>query len=53
VRRILKRKLASRSKRPPTDGWRLNDKEFNQLHTLYRFNVEGCRDALGLNGHMN
>ncbi len=42
VKRIVKRKLASRSKRPPTDGWRLNDIEFDQLNTLYRFIVEGC-----------
>ncbi len=53
VKRIVKRNLASRSKRPPTDGWRLNDTEFDQLHTLYIFIVEGCCDALGLNSHMN
>ncbi len=51
VKRIVKRKLASRSKRPPTDGWRLNDTEFDKLHTFYKFIVEGCCDALGLNGH--
>ncbi len=53
VKRIVKRKLASRSKRPPTDGWRLNDTEFDKLHILYKIAVEGCCDALGLNGHMN
>ncbi len=29
VKQIVKRKLASRSKRRPTDGWRLNDTEFD------------------------
>ncbi len=51
AKRIVKRKLASRSKRPPTNGWRLNEEGFEQLHTLYKFNVEGCCDVLGLNGH--
>ena len=32
VKHNTKRKLLSRSKRPPTDGWRLNDKEFDELH---------------------
>ena len=27
VKRNVKQKLLSRSKRPPTDGWRMNDKE--------------------------
>ena len=53
VKRIVKLKLASRSKRPPTDGWRLDDTEFDQLYTLYRFIVEGCCAVLGLNGHVN
>ena len=53
MKRIVKRKLASRSKRPPTDGWRLNDTEFNELHAVYKFTVEGCCGVLGLNGHMN
>jgi hypothetical protein len=35
VKWIVKRKLASRSKRPPTDGWRLNGTEFNQLHSFF------------------
>ncbi len=53
VKRIVKRKLINRGKIPPTDGWRLNDTEFEQLHTIYKFTVEGCCDVLGLNGHMN
>ena len=36
--------------RPPTDGWRLSDKEFDELHRIYKFAVEGCCAALGLNG---
>ena len=52
VKRIVKRRLTNRSKRPPTDGWRLNDTEFNELHAVYKFTVEGCCDTLGLNGHM-
>ena len=51
VKRNVKRKLLSRSKRPATDGWRLNGKEFDELHNIYRFTVEGCCDSLGLNGH--
>ncbi len=47
----VKRKLLSRSKRPTIDGWRLNDKEFDKLHSIYNFTVEGCCDTLGLNGH--
>ncbi len=53
VKRIVKRKLTNRGKRPPTDGWRLNDTKFEQLHTIYKFAVEGCCDVLGLNGHKN
>ena len=49
--RNVKRKPLSRSKRPPTDGWRLNDKEFDDLHSIYKFTVEGCCESLGLNGH--
>jgi hypothetical protein len=41
----------SRSKRPTADGWRLNDKEFDELHSIYEFSAEGCCDSLGLNGH--
>ena len=51
VKRNIKRKLLSRSKRPPTDGWRLNDKEFDELHKIYKFTAEGCCDSLSLNGH--
>jgi len=51
VKRNVKRKLLSRSKRPPTDGWRLYDKEFDELHSIYNFALEGCCDSLGLNGH--
>ncbi len=46
VKRNVKRKLLSRSKRPTTDGWRLNDKEFDELHSIYKFTVEGCCDSL-------
>ncbi len=52
VKRFVKRKLTNRGKRPPTDGWRLNDTKFNKLHAVYKFTVEGCCDTLGLNGHM-
>ena len=48
VKRNIKRKLSNRSKRPTTDGWRLNDKEFDELHNIYKFTVEGCCDSLGL-----
>jgi len=51
VKRNTKRKLLSRSKRPPTNGWRLNDKEFDELHRIYKFTMEGCCDSLGSNGH--
>jgi len=51
VKRNIKRKLLSRSKKPPTDGWRSNDKEFDELHNIYKFTVEGCCDSLGLYGH--
>ncbi len=53
VKRIVKRKLASRSRRPPTDGWRLIDTNFYKLQTLYKFTVEGCCEAFGFNGHIN
>jgi hypothetical protein len=51
VNRNVKPRLLNRSKRLPTDGWRLNDKEFDELHNIYKFSVEGCCDSLGLNGH--
>jgi hypothetical protein len=34
VKRNIKRKLLSRSERPRADGWRLNDKEFDELHII-------------------
>jgi hypothetical protein len=51
AKRNIKRKLLSRSKKPPTRDWRLSDKEFHELHRIYGFTVEGCCDSLGLNGH--
>jgi hypothetical protein len=53
LKRQLTRKLNNRRKRPPTDGWRLNDKEFNELHNRYSFTLEACCDPSGLNGHRN
>jgi len=53
VKRGVTRTLASRSERPPTYGWRVDDREFNKLHNLDKFIVEGCCDSLGLNGHTN
>jgi hypothetical protein len=50
-KRDIKQKFLSRSKRPPTDGWRLSDKKFDELHIIHKFTVEGCCDSLGLNGH--
>ena len=35
VKRNAKRKLLSRSKRPTTDGWRLNDIEFDKPNTVF------------------
>ena len=34
VKRNIKRKFLSRSKRPTTDGWRLNYKKFDELHSI-------------------
>ncbi len=51
VKRNVKRKLLIRSKKSPTDGWRLNDKEFDDLHIIYKFTFDGCCDSLGLHGH--
>ena len=51
VKPNIERKLLSHSERPPTDGWRLNDKEFDELHIILKFTAEGCCDSLGLNGH--
>jgi hypothetical protein len=43
----------NRRKRPTIDGWRLSDKEFDELNRIYSFTLEGCCDPLGLNGHRN
>ena len=51
VKRNIKRLFLSRSKKPPTDGLRLSDKEFDGLHRIHKFTVEGCCDSLGLNCH--
>ncbi len=32
LKQMAKRKLLNRSKRPPSDGWRLNDKKFDELN---------------------
>ena len=51
LKRIVKRKLLNRSKRPPTNGCRLHDVEFNESNKTYRFTLERCFDPLGFNGH--
>jgi len=51
LKRMVKRKLLNRNKRPPTYGWRLNDEEFDELNKTYKFTLEGCCDPLGFNGH--
>ena len=51
VKRNIKCNLLSHNKKPPTVGWRLNDKAFFELHSIYKFLVEGCCNSLGLNGH--
>jgi hypothetical protein len=46
--------MLSRSKKPPSDEWRLNDKEFDDLHNFYKISVEGCCvtcEFWGFNGH--
>ena len=53
MKRIITRKLLNRRKRPTTDGWRLSDKEFDELNKMYSFTLEGCCDPLGLNDHRN
>ena len=53
LKRFFTRKFLNRRKRPPTDGWRLSDKEFDELNIIYSFTLEGCCDPLGLNGHQN
>jgi hypothetical protein len=32
LKRIVTRKSLNRRKRPPSDGWRLSDKEFEELN---------------------
>ena len=53
MKRIVTRKLFNHRKRPPTDGWRLNDNEFEELNITYSFTLEACCDPLGLSGHRN
>jgi hypothetical protein len=53
LKRIVTRKFLNRRKRPTTDGWRLNDKEFDELNRTCSFTLEGFCDPLGLNGHPN
>ena len=51
LKRRAKRKLLNRSKRPPNEGWRLNDEKFDELNKAYRFTMEGYCYPLGFNGH--
>ncbi len=51
LKRMVKRKLLNRSKRPPTNGWRLNNDEFDELTKTYMFTLEGCCDPFGFNGY--
>jgi hypothetical protein len=53
LNRINTRKLLNRRKIPPTNEWRISDKEFDELNTVYSFTLDGCDDPLGLNGHRN
>jgi hypothetical protein len=53
LKRIVTRKLLNRRKRLTSDGWRLSDKEFDELNRTYSFTLEGWCDPLGLNGHRN
>jgi hypothetical protein len=53
LKRIVTRKLLNRRKRPPIDGCRLNNEEFDELSRTRSFTLEGCCDPLGLNGHQN
>ena len=52
-KRFVTRKLSNRRKRPPTNGWRLYDKEFDELTRTYNFTLEGCCDPSGLSSHRN
>ena len=47
VKRLKTRRLSNRKKNLPTNGWRLNDVEFDKLNILYQFNVEGYCDPSG------
>jgi hypothetical protein len=49
LKRIVVKKLLNRRKRQTTNGWRLSDKEFDELNRTYSFTLEGCCDPLGLN----
>jgi len=40
-------------KRSTIDGWRLSDKEIDELNIIYNFTLEGCCHPLGLNGYRN
>ena len=51
VKRLKARRLLNRKKNLPTNGWRLNDIEFEKLNSLYHFTLEGWCDPLGLNRH--
>ena len=50
---IVSINFLNRRKRPPTYGWRLNDKEFDELNRTHNFTFGDCCDPLGLNGHWN
>ena len=52
-KRIVTRKLLNRRKRPPTDGWKLNDTKFDEINRTYSFTLEGCCYPLGFNYHRN
>ncbi len=51
VKHLKTRRLLNRKKNLPTNGWRLNDVEFDKLNNLYHFIVEGCCDPSGLSRH--
>ncbi len=51
VKRLKTQRLLNRTKNLPTNGWRLNDVEFDKLNNLYNFTVEWCCDPSGLNRH--
>ena len=50
-KRFRTRRLLSRKKNLPTNGWRLSDVEFEKLNIFYRTIVEGCCDTSRLNRH--